>query len=129
MSLLLEDILCDGLLMEAVKENSIITAIKTKRVIKIYYEGDENSGKGYRSIEIYCYGISTAGNQVIRAFQREGVSATKNGNDDPFDNIPSWRLFRLDKISSFVNTIQYFDGKRSKYNPNDKGMSRIIYHL
>jgi hypothetical protein len=129
MNFLLEDIIYKGLLTEAVKENSIINAIKSKRVIKIYYEGDESTGKGYRSIEIYCYGISTAGNQVIRAFQREGVSATKTGNADAFDNIPSWRLFRIDKISSFVNTIQFHKGDRPKYNPNDKGMGRIIYHL
>ncbi len=117
------------LLTEAVRDNYVINSIKNKRVIKIFYEGDINNGKGYRSIEVYCYGISSAGNQVIRAFQREGVSATKTGNRDSFDNIPSWRLFRVDRISSFVNTIQFHKGDRPKYNPNDKGMSRIIYAL
>jgi hypothetical protein len=127
--LLLEEIYKD-LLLEAVKENSVINAIKTKRVILIDYDGDESNSKGRRSIEIYALGLSkSTGEPMIRAFQREGVSATKTGNDNPKNNIPAWRLFYLSKISSFKNSIQYHNGDRPDYRQNDKMMSKIIYQL
>ena len=127
--LLLEDIYKE-LLLEAVKENSVITAIKTKRVILIDYSGDNDNAPGRRSCEIYALGTSkSTGEPMIRAFQREGVSATKNGNSNPKNNIPAFRLFYLKNITSFKNTIQYHLGDRPDYHQNDKMMSKIIYQL
>jgi hypothetical protein len=127
--LLLEEIYKE-ILLEAVKENSIINAIKNKRVVIIDYNGDENNSKGRRTIEIYALGTSKkTGNLMIRAFQREGVSDTKTGNKNPDNNIPSWRLFYIDKITSFKNSIQFHDGNRPKYRRNDKMMDKITYQI
>ncbi len=128
--ILLEDIYRE-LLLESVKENSVITAIKTKRVILIDYSGDENTTPGRRSIEIFCLG-QLSGNQgdiAIRAFQREGVSATKNGNSNPKNNLPAFRIFKLKNITSFKNSIQFHLGDRPDYKKGDKMFSKIIYEL
>ena len=72
-----------------------------------------------------AYGISKAGNMVLRAFQPYGDTKTKT---------PHWKLFRLDKIEnwdilwkrrSFDEPPGQFtvDGE---YNPNgDKSMSTV----
>lgn len=127
--LLLEEIYKE-ILLEAVKEDSIKNAIKTKRVVIIDYDGDKNNSKGRRTIEIYALGTSKkTGRPMIRAFQREGVSDTKTGNKNPNNNIPSWRLFYIDKITSFKNSIQFHDGSRPKYRKNDKMMDKITYQI
>jgi len=126
---LLEEIYKE-LLLEAVKENSVIKAIKDKRVIMINYDGDENNSKGRRTIEIYALGTSKkTGRLMIRAFQREGESDTKTGNKNSINNIPSWRLFYIDKITSFKNTIQNHNGDRPLYKKNDKMMGNIIFQI
>lgn len=125
------------LLTEAVQSNRIITSMKNRMINKIYYDGDETMRPGWRSIEIYCYGTSTAGNDVIRAWQREGVSDTPNGNgSDPLTKKPGWRLFRLDGISSFANTGLNFEADpatlqrtRPYYNARDKQMNHIYYAI
>lgn len=129
MDLLFEEILKE-LLLESVTENKVITAIKTKRVILIDYDGDENTSRGRRSIEVYALGNSKiTGQPMIRAYQREGVSSTKSGNSNPKNNIPSWRLFYLNKITKWQNTIQFHAGNKPDYRQNDKMMGKIIYQL
>ncbi len=125
------------LLTEAVQSNRIITSMKNRVVNKIYYDGDETMRPGWRSVEIYCYGTSTGGNDVIRAWQREGVSDTPNGNgQDPLTRKPGWRLFRVDGISSFANTGLKFETDpatlertRPYYNARDKQMTHIYYAI
>jgi hypothetical protein len=95
--------------------------MEKKRVIKIYYEGsydgNETINAGYRNIEIFCYGITKRANRVVRAWQRSGAT----------DSSPEgWKLFLTKKISNWTPTIQYYDGNRPDYNPNDKGMITIF---
>ncbi len=78
------------LILEMVADESITDAIRNKKIVTIYYLGDENEGKGYRDIEIYTFGISTAGNKVISAYQLGGASKTASDGTQP---LPGWRTF------------------------------------
>jgi len=101
----------------------IVNSIKNKNLVTIYYDGDDNGGKGLRVIEPFCYGTSKAGNAVIRAWEREGASYTAQKGEQP---LPGWRLFRVDRIGSYnFDPRQNFTEPRPSYNPNDKGMTSI----
>jgi hypothetical protein len=107
------------LIFEASSEE-ITNAIKNRNVATIYYDGEDNGGKGLRVIEPFCYGTSKRGNKVIRAWEREGASHTATIGDQP---LPGWRLFRVDRIGSFSSDPrEKFDIIRPSYNPEDKGM-------
>ena len=110
------------LIIEA-SADEIKNSITNRNIATIYYNGDDNGGKGLRVIEPFCYGTSKRGNKVIRAWEREGASHTAKIGDQP---LPGWRLFRVDRIGSYnINPTQSFDEVRPLYNPNDKGMTNI----
>ena len=118
-----------GIINEIASLDSIIDAIKNRQRVIIYYDGDEPGGRGIREIEPVCLGISKAGNKVLRAWDNEGSSHTAYIGDQP---LPSWRLFRIDKILSLTPTGENFDTPRPNYNPiGDKSMTRLslIYKL
>lgn len=97
--------------------DNINKAIDDKIRIKIFYRGDKNIAAGQRTIEVYAYGLSSAGNPVMRAFQLAGDTQTE---------MPDWKLFRIDRISRWVETNQRFDQPRPKFNPNgDRSMSTV----
>lgn len=129
--------LINKLLFEAVQDNRVITSIKNRQINKIYYQGKDTQRPGYRSIEVYCFGVDYSGNPVIRAWQREGVSDTPYGDgNDKLKEKPGWRFFRLDGIKSFNNTNINFDASESylrsnrpRYNAHDKQMQSIYYAL
>ncbi len=98
-------------------------------MVFIYYNGDETINRGYRTIEPFVIGVSTAGNVVLRAWQQNGATDTGNAPKRPNDEIPGWRLFRLDGITSMAKTLRKFDGNRPNYNPKDKQMTQIIMAL
>jgi len=109
---------------EIASVGDVQNAIKKKRVIMIYYDGNDNGGKGYRLIEPVCLGYSKKGNLVLRAWETEGSSwsAKNDGN-----YLPGWRLFRLDKIFTFKDTLDKFYNARPMYNPNgDRSMERVL---
>ena len=109
---------------EAVSFDDLQRAIKNLDVITITYDGDEPGGKGLRLIEPVCLGYSKANNLVLRAWDYEGASHKGYLNVLP---LPSWRMFRLDKILSFKPTNEKFDTPRPGYNfTGDKSMSRVI---
>lgn len=100
-----------------VNVDNINKAIDNKIRIKIFYRGDKNIAAGQRTIEVYAYGLSSAGNPVMRAFQLAGDTQTE---------MPDWKLFRVDRISRWVETNQRFDQPRPKFNPNgDRSMSTV----
>lgn len=70
-----------------------------KRVIIQYKPDGRDQNTGPRLIEVYAYGLTKAGNPVIRAFQPYGDTTSK---------IPSWKLFRLDRIISWKLTGQTY---------------------
>jgi len=71
------------LLLEAIGKPEIKSSIGNKQVVTIYYKGDKTINAGYRDIEVYALGISKAGNPVIRAWQRRGVTDTE---------MPGWKI-------------------------------------
>jgi predicted DNA-binding transcriptional regulator YafY len=103
--------------------DQVTNSIKNRNVVTIYYDGEEDGGKGLRTIEPYCVGTSKAGNQVLRAWDMEGASHTAKTGEQP---LPGWRLFRLDRIGNYsADPRQTFDSARPLYNPDDKGMKGI----
>jgi predicted DNA-binding transcriptional regulator YafY len=113
-----------GIINEIASLDSIIDAIKNRQRVIIYYDGDEPGGRGIREIEPVCLGISKAGNKVLRAWDNEGSSHTAYIGDQP---LPSWRLFRLDKILSNKPTGEVYNEIRPGYYLNgDKSMVSVI---
>ena len=112
------------IIVEVASISSIVDAIKKKRRVIVYYDGDEPGGKGLRIIEPVCFGYSKSDNPVLRAWDSEGASHTGYKGEQP---LPSWRLFRVDKIIALKPTMEKFNEPRPNYNPNgDKSMSRVV---
>jgi predicted DNA-binding transcriptional regulator YafY len=112
------------LITEIAAISDMTDSIKKRNVVTIYYDGDDNGGKGYRTIEPVCLGFSKKDNMVLRAWEREGssYSAQNKGNV-----LPGWRLFRVDKIFTYKPTFDKFDEVRPNYNPQgDKSMIRVL---
>lgn len=113
-----------SLILEVASVESIVDAIKKKRKIVIYYDGDEPGGRGLRTIEPVCFGYSKADNPVLRAWDEEGSSHTAYKGEQP---LPGWRLFRVDKILSFKPTAENFNTPKPGYNPRgDRSMKRVV---
>jgi len=113
-----------NLLTEAASINDVRDSIRNKKVMIIYYDGNDNGGKGYRTIEPVCLGLSKKGNLVLRAWEVDGSSwsAQNEGN-----LLPGWRLFRLDKIFTYRPTLDNFYDMRPNYNPSgDRSMERVL---
>lgn len=93
---------------------NIENAVRNMKCIEFYYEGFP------RIAEPHCFGISTKGNYVIRAFQIGGTSSSgKLG----------WRLFDIHKIENLIILDEYFQATRPGYSRGDKNMQRIIIEL
>lgn len=113
-----------GLILEIASIESVVDSIKKKQVVVLYYTGDAPGGDGLRTIEPVCLGVSKAGNKVLRAWDYEGASHTATIGTQP---LPGWRLFRLDKITSYKPNGQVFNEMRPNFNPNgDRSMVSII---
>lgn len=98
-----------------------------RRIIITYHSKGEDNNTGPRLIEIYAYGLTKAGNPVIRAFQPYG---------DTTSSIPSWKFFRLDRISSWKDTGQVFNKPANEYypgigdfNPNGDDTMQTVYKI
>ncbi len=94
---------------------TICAAIHSKCLLRFYYDG------GYRTVEPHCHGISSAGNEVLRAYQTAGHSESGS----PVE----WKLFRVSGMSNLAVTDEPFRGVRPGYNPNDSAMASICCHL
>ena len=125
---LLEDIISRILLKESVSVSDVEEAIdKHKRVIINYHSKGEDNNTGARVIEVYAYGLTKAGNPVIRSFQPYG---------DTTSRVPSWKFFRLDRISDWKPTQQTFDRSADFYyknlgefNPNGDETMSVVYKI
>ena len=125
---LFENILNKILLTESVSVNEVEEAIdKHIRVIINYHSKGENNNTGARVIEVYAYGLTKAGNPCIRAFQPYG---------DTTSRVPSWKFFRLDRISAWKPTKQIFNRPADFYyqnlgnfNPNGDETMSIVYKI
>ena len=125
---LFENILNKILLTESVSVNEVEEAIdKHIRVIINYHSKGEDKNTGARVIEVYAYGLTKAGNPCIRAFQPYG---------DTTSRVPSWKFFRLDRISAWKPTKQIFNRPADFYyqnigdfNPNGDETMSIVYKI
>ncbi len=91
----------------------IINAIKNKQLIRLDYE------PGVRIIEPHTYGRNRNGNELLRAYQTDGASAS--GEQE------NWKLFRIDRIESLEVLSETFDGPRDGYTNGDSAMTSEIY--
>ena len=105
-----------SLITEAASIDDIKKSIEQKQVCSIYYEGDEPGGRGLREIEPVALGR--------RGWDRTGASHTAYKGEQP---LPSWRLFRVDKITMLKPTRENFTQAQPGYNFNgDKSMTQVI---
>lgn len=92
----------------------IVNAIRNQNLIEFYYDG------GNRTVEPHCYGITTAGNEGLRAFQVDGYSSSgKMG----------WKMFDMNNASSVNILDETFSSPRPGYKKGDRGMSPIFSQL
>ena len=113
-----------GLLLEIASIETVQDAVNGRKVCIVYYDGDEPGGRGLREVEPVALGKSKAGNLVMRAWDREGASHTGYKGEQP---LPSWRLFRLDKMLSMKPTGEVYNTPRPNYNfSGDKSMTSVI---
>lgn len=92
----------------------IVDAIENQSVIEFYYDGE------LRVVEPHCYGVTTAGNEGLRAFQIDGYSSTgKLG----------WKMYDLGRADDITITENQFDEPRPGYQSGDKGMLKIYAEL
>lgn len=114
----------NGLITEIAAISDITNSIKKREIVTIYYDGKDNGGKGYRTIEPVCLGMSKKNNMVLRAWESEGSSFSAK-NKSNF--LPGWRLFRVDKIFTYKPTFDKFNEMRPNYNQNgDKSMIQVL---
>ena len=85
-----------------------IDAIKRRAIISITYDHE------VRAIEPHLLGIDKKGHVALRAYQVSGPSGT------------GWRIFHVNEITMHQDTGRSFQQPRPLYNPNDKGMTRVI---
>lgn len=126
--MLLGKLLAEILLEESVNGQDVSDAIDNhERVVINYHSNGQDEAIGSRVIEVYAYGLTKAGNPVIRAFQPYGDTTSK---------VPSWKLFRLDRIDSWEPTGQKFTEPASDYypgigdfNPNGDKTMAVVYKV
>jgi hypothetical protein len=118
MSLLREILAESFLLMEDVTNqgNDIKSAVENMHPAHIVYNGPSDGGNGERVIYPVAYGVSTAGNLVVRAFQPQGSTSSE---------VPAWKFFRLDRISEWdTDNSETFNPAELK-GFNDNGDEQI----
>jgi hypothetical protein len=108
----------NSLILESVSRNQIVDVMDNRRLVSLRYDDEEDpGGKGQRWVEVYCYGVSKAGNDVIRVYQIGGDTKTIQ---------PGWKLFRVDRMLDFQKLGGKFNEPRPLFNPNgDRSMIRI----
>ncbi|WP_309609667.1 hypothetical protein [Flavobacterium sp.] len=92
----------------------IIEAIENKNLIEFNYDGES------RTVEPHCYGVSTKGNEVLRAYQVDGYSSSGN---------MGWKMYDLGKADNINVLEDTFDKSRSDYKKGDKTMEEIYSEL
>lgn len=95
------------ILSEGVSKPDIEEALKSHKRIKIYYQGEHEPNPEVRYVDVYAYGVSTAGNEVIRVYQPFGTTTTNIG----------WKLMRLDRVTRWEPTGFRFSEKALESDP------------
>lgn len=112
--------LAESLILEVAAKGNVMNAMRKRRIVELYYDDDEDpGGKEKRFVQMYCYGISKAGNEVVRVYQVGGDTKTIQ---------PGWKLFRTDRIDRMKVLGGTFDEAKPLFNPTgDKDMIKINY--
>lgn len=112
--------LAESLILEVAAKGDVMNAMRKRRIVELYYDDDEDpGGKEKRFVQMYCYGISKAGNEVVRVYQVGGDTKTIQ---------PGWKLFRTDRIDRMKVLGGTFDEPKPLFNPTgDKDMIKINY--
>jgi hypothetical protein len=107
---ILEDIILEQrrLLTENVSKDQIYDALDSHKRIRIYYQGARETRPEVRLVDVYAYGVSKGGNEVIRVYQPFGTTTTNIG----------WKLLRLDRISRWEPTNFRFSEKSLDNDPS-----------
>lgn len=114
---LLREILAEAfLLREDASVDAINNAVNNMHPVRIVYNGPSGAGNGERVIYPVAYGISTAGNPVVRAFQPQGSTSSE---------VPAWKFFRLDRIKRWDNDNSQTFNPEELNGFNDKGDEQI----
>ena len=110
--------LAESLIIEVASKPDIMDIMGGKRIAELYYDDNEDpGGKGKRFVEIYCYGTSLIGNDVVRVYQIGGDTKTIQ---------PGWKLFRVDRMDNLRKLSGTFSEPRPLFNPTgDKDMTKI----
>jgi len=96
------------------RTTAICDAIRLRVLVEFRYDGMS------RIAEPHCFGLSSQGNRILRAYQTAGGSAVSGQL--------GWKLFDESKIVGIRLTDTRFD-PRPDYNPADKGMTTILCRL
>lgn len=113
-------------LNEGVDVKSVNDAIGNTYEVVINYKGEEGEHTGQREIQPVAYGTTKKGFPAIRAFQPNGDTSSR---------VPSWKLFRLDRIQSWdPHPEKVFDEPPGfnqqmlgQFNPNgDDSMAEVF---
>lgn len=120
----LSDIL-HKVLNEAVGSTQVTDVIQNHNYVEINYVDEDSNAPGKRLIQPYAYGLSMAGNEVLRAFQMQG---------DTLRGEPGWKTFRLDRIVSWKPRKQTFNSPPPMqgynvpdYNDSGDGSMSTVY--
>ena len=110
--------LAESLILEVAAKSDIMNAMRKRRIIELNYDDEEDpGGKGKRWIQMYCYGTSLAGNDVVRVYQVGGDTKTIQ---------PGWKLFRVDRMKNLRKLGGSFNEAKPLFNPTgDKDMIKI----
>jgi len=93
----------------------ICKAIANRLMLRLYYGG------GFRTVEPYVYGTSSAGNEVLSAFQTQGHSQSGAAK--------GWKMFIVDEISQLSVSPEHFLQDQPDYNPQDPGVEFIFCQI
>lgn len=102
--------------------SNVNDAINNLKQVEIrYYSGGEPVASGRRVIYPVAYGLTKAGNPVIRAFEPYGDTKTK---------VPAWKFFRLDRIRKWRPLDKTFRGAElNGFNENGDETMSIVYNI
>lgn len=112
--------LVESLILEVAAKSDVMNAMRKRRIVELNYDDEEDpGGKGKRWVQLYCYGVSKAGNEVVRVYQVGGDTKTIQ---------PGWKLFRTDRMENMRVLGGTFDEAKPLFNPiGDKDMIKIHY--
>lgn len=100
----------ESLILESVGRNQIIDAINRPLRVKISYQGENKTSPSDYTIDPYVYGVSLAGNDIIRAYQPKGPDDLTGGVEMPDflrrgkSKSYEWKTFRVDRILQWKPT-------------------------